>query len=704
MVNKILENLNYEQRQAVKYNDGPLFIIAGAGTGKTMTLTSKVAYLIASGVAPQRILTLTFTNKAAREMKERILNMVGPAANMSWISTFHAFGLRFLRRHISLLENGLDEGFVVIDEDDAKKIIRDLIKELGIDEKTFPSTDAYNQVSALKVGYERFYLKSEDLQRLLAKYQEYLIDNNLVDFDDLILYTLQILSKEATIRLHYQEQFEYVLVDEFQDTDHLQYEILKLLSGDKIKKNICVVGDPDQSIYSFRGARYENNHDFIKDYQAKVITLSKNYRSTNKILSIANKLIKENLDRYPSYSEKHLESDLGSGYAPVFRKFSRDIDEVIYVAEKITELTQFDGYKPNEIAILYRSNYLSRVFEETFIRYQIPYVVYGGVSFFQRREIKDIMAYVRLSLNHNQDFFLKRIINVPKRKIGDVTVARLEEYARYTGESVLEAIPSFEAAAGTKRELDNFYAMINKFSEAIDKNIDLSDLIDLILNGSGYKEMLLAEGDQGIDRIQNILELRGVFKRGEFLYEGNTKEKLTQILDEISLMTDADKNVATQDKVILSTYHQVKGLEFKAVFMVAMEEDIFPNANAIYSKGGLEEERRIAYVGITRAKRHLFLTHSETRFRFGRKEYNRPSRFYLETMDTFGKVKPSYLGGGAVEFETVSSFSIGDKVDHQIFGAGKIVAIEGEVAVIAFSAEHGIKKIILGHPSLKKSK
>jgi len=702
MVNKILENLNYEQRQAVKYNDGPLFIIAGAGTGKTMTLTSKVAYLIASGVAPQRILTLTFTNKAAREMKERILNMVGPAANMSWISTFHAFGLRFLRRHISLLENGLDEGFVVIDEDDVKKIIRDLIKELAIDEKTFPSTDAYNQVSALKVGYERFYLKSEDLQKLLAKYQEYLIDNNLVDFDDLILYTLQILSKEATIRLHYQEQFEYVLVDEFQDTDHLQYEILKLLSGDKIKKNICVVGDPDQSIYSFRGARYENNHDFIKDYQAKVITLSKNYRSTNKILSIANKLIKENLDRYPSYSEKHLESDLGSGYAPVFRKFSRDIDEVIYVAEKITELTQFDGYKPNEIAILYRSNYLSRVFEETFIRYQIPYVVYGGVSFFQRREIKDIMAYVRLSLNHNQDFFLKRIINVPKRKIGNVTVERLEEYARYTGESVLEAIPSFEVAAGTKRELDNFYAMINKFSEAIDKNIDLSDLIDLILNGSGYKEMLLAEGDQGIDRIQNILELRGVFKRGEFLYEGNTKEKLTQILDEISLMTDADKNVATQDKVILSTYHQVKGLEFKAVFMVAMEEDIFPNANAIYSKGGLEEERRIAYVGITRAKRHLFLTHSETRFRFGRKEYNRPSRFYLETMDTFGKVKPSYLGGGAVEFETVSSFSIGDKVDHQIFGAGKIVAIEGEVAVIAFSAEHGIKKIILGHPSLKK--
>jgi DNA helicase-2/ATP-dependent DNA helicase PcrA len=299
---------------------------------------------------------------------------------------------------------------------------------------------------------------------------------------------------------------------------------------------------------------------------------------------------------------------------------------------------------------------------------------------------------------------LKRIINVPKRKLGNVTVQRLEEYSKYIGESMFDAILSFDVAAGTKKELNSFSKIIKKFSEAIEKNINLSDLIDLILNESGYKEMLLAEGDQGIDRIQNILELRGVFKRGEFLYEGDTKEKLTQILDEISLMTDADKNVATEDKVILSTYHQVKGLEFKAVFMVAMEEDIFPNANAIYSKGGLEEERRIAYVGITRAKRHLFLTHSDSRFRFGRKEYNRPSRFYLETMDTMGRVKPSYLGGGSVEYEADSSFEIGDKVEHQLFGAGKIVAIEGEVAVIAFSAEHGIKKIILGHPSLKKSK
>lgn len=696
---KFLEFLNYEQKQAVKYNEGPLFVVAGAGTGKTMTLTSKVAYLISNGVNPQSILTLTFTNKAAREMKDRILKMAGPATNMAWISTFHAFGLRFLRRHISLLENGLDESFVVIDEEDAKKIIKQIIKELNIDEKVFPQTDIYNQISALKVGYEKYYLKNNDLVRLKEAYQEYLITNNLLDFDDLILYTLQILKTETTIRTHYQTQFEYILVDEFQDTDHLQYQILNLLSGNRIDKKICVVGDPDQSIYSFRGARYENNLDFINDYNAKVITLSKNYRSTNYILNTANKLISQNTYRYPDYSEKYLQSDLGSGHLPIFRNFRRDIDEVIFVAEKINELVSFENYQPNEIAILYRSNYLSRAYEEVLVRYQIPYVIYGGLSFFQRREVKDILAYVRISNDQTQNFFLKRIINVPKRKLGDVTVQKLEDYAKYIGSHLYDAIPSFKCAPSARIEFDSFYQLIKTFKEAIDNNIDLSDLIDLILKDSGYREMLLAEGEEGVDRIHNVLELRGIFKRGEFLYEGSTREKLAQILDEISLMTDVDKNVATADKVILSTYHQVKGLEFKAVFMVAMEEDIFPNANAIDSVHGLEEERRIAYVGITRAKRHLFLTNAIQRYRFGRPEYNKPSIFYLETATQKGPQKSFTSQGNNDE-----SFEVGDKVDHQVFGLGKIITIEGEVAVIAFGPEHGIKKIILGHPALKKSK
>lgn len=693
---KFLEFLNYEQKEAVKYNDGPLFIVAGAGTGKTMTITAKMAYLIANKVEPSRILTLTFTNKAAREMRERIYDMVGPSAHMSWISTFHAFGLRFLRRHISVLENGLDEAFTVIDEEDSKKIIRDIIKSLDIDEKLFPSSNLYNQVSALKVGYERFYIKSDDLVKVLDAYQKHLIDNNLTDFDDLILYTLQILQTEKSIREYYQKNFEYILVDEFQDTDHIQYTILKLLTNQD--KKICAVGDPDQSIYSFRGARYENNQEFVTDFKAKVITLSKNYRSTNNILKSANNLITENTYRYPDYSEKYLQSDLGAGEVPTFRKFRRDIDEVMFVSEKIKELIAFNDYKPNQIAVLYRSNYLSRIFEEMFVRYQIPYVIYGGLSFFQRREVKDILAYIRLAHNLNSNFFLKRIINVPKRKIGDVTVSKLEEHAKEEQLSMFKSIPSFEIAPATKKEMDNFYNMINLFKVAIDEDIDLSDLIDMILKTSGYRDMLLAEGEEGIDRIQNVLELKAIFKRGEFLYEGSTRQKLTKILDEISLMTDVDKNVASVDKVILSTYHQVKGLEFKAVFMVAMEENIFPNANSIDSTSGLEEERRIAYVGITRAQRHLFLTNASSRYRYGRPEYNTPSRFYDEAMPT----RRERFIQDIVSGKEMTYYEVGDKVEHQVFGDGIIVQIDGDVATIAFQSDHGIKKIILGHPSLKK--
>ena len=694
---RLLEHLNYEQRQAVKHNNGPLFVVAGAGTGKTMTITTKVAYLIENGINPTRILTLTFTNKAAREMRERIVELVGPAANMSQISTFHAFGLKFLRKHVSILDNGLDEGFTIIDEDDAKKIVRDIIKELDIDEKMFPSKDLYNQISALKVGYERFYVKSEDLVRIKEIYQKYLIENNLMDFDDLILYTLEILRTEPAIREYYQEQYLYILVDEFQDTDHMQYSILKLLTGPQ--KNICAVGDPDQSIYSFRGARYDNNIEFIQDFGAKVVTLSKNYRSTTFILDCANRLIKENLYRYPDYSDKHLQSDLGKGTLPLFKSFKRDIDEVLFVADKIDELIKFYDYKPYQIAILYRSNYLSRVFEEVFVRRQIQYVIYGGLSFFQRREIKDILAYIRVAYDQGANFFLKRIINVPKRKIGDVSVQKLEDYSNYIGQSMFDAISSFEIAPTTKKSLEEFELIINTIKKEIDDNIDLSQLIDLVLKESGYKEMLVSEGEDGLDRLQNVLELKGIMKRGEILYEGTTRDKLRQILDEISLMTDVDKNVLPEDKVILSTYHQVKGLEFDAVFMVAMEEGVFPNMNALDSPNGLEEERRIAYVGITRAKRHLFLSHTFNRFRFGRPEFNPVSRFYseakgYETFQQHNQRTPTT--------EEASYIEVGDNVEHKVFGLGKVITIQGDVATIAFSAEHGIKRLVLGHPSFKK--
>ncbi len=699
MQDKILEYLNLEQREAVRHTDGPLFVVAGAGTGKTMTLTSRIAYLVNNGVPAERILTLTFSNKAAREMRDRIYEILNYSPPLPWTSTFHSFGLKFLRRHISILENGMDEAFTVIDEEDAKKIIRDIIKELDIDEKLFPSKNLYNQVSALKVGYHRYYFKSDDLVRVRERYQKYLVENNLADFDDLLLYTLEILVKESTIREHYQEYFEYILVDEFQDTDHIQYEILKLLVNKS--QNICVVGDLDQSIYSFRGARYQNNEEFIKDYNAKVITLSKNYRSTNRILDCANRLINENTKRYPDYEGKKLTSDLGTGNIPTFINFRRDIDEAIYVADKINELISFYDYKPNEIAVLYRSNYLSRIFEEVFMRRQIKYVIYGGLSFFQRREIKDILAYIRIAHNHNNDFFLKRIINVPKRKLGDVTVGKLEDYAKYTGQAMLNAISSFDIAPSTKASLMDFHSLIIRISNKINQDIDLAELIDYILKESGYKEMLIAEGEEGIDRIQNVLELKGIMKRGEYLYDGNTKQKLTAILDEISLMTDVDKNVSPEDKVILSTYHQVKGLEFNAVFMVAMEEGVFPNANILdsYDRFDLEEERRIAYVGITRARKHLYLSFAQHRYRFGRPEYNKVSRFYQEAKGYDMQYQNTFE---RAQVEQPSFLEVGDTVDQTEFGKGKVVAINGDVATIAFQLKFGIKKLVLGHPALKK--
>lgn len=691
-----LKHLNYEQMEAVKYNKRPLFIVAGAGTGKTMTITAKVAYLISEGMNPSQILALTFTNKAAREMRERIIEMVGPAANMSSISTFHSFGLRFLRKHISILENGLDEAFTIIDEDDAKKVVKDVIKQLDIDEKLFPTSNVYDQISAFKVGYERFYVKSDDLVLIKNAYDKYLIDNNLVDFDDLILYTLEILVKEKTIREYYQNFYQYILVDEFQDTDHLQYKILKLLLGPH--NNICAVGDPDQSIYSFRGARYDNNIDYVNDYDAHVITLNKNYRSTNLILNAANNVINQNNFRYPKYENKVLSSDHGDGQPPAFLNFNSDIDEAVYVVNKVKELISFYNYKPNQIAILYRSNYLSRGFEETLIRNQVPYVVYGGISFFQRREIKDILAYVRLAQNLNANFFLKRIINVPKRKLGDVTVSKLEYHAQQRYDSMFNSIPTLDIAPATKKELMNFHKMILELNQLINNNVELPLLIDSILKITGYKDMLIAEGEDGIDRIQNVLELKGVFTRGEFLYEGTTSQKLAQMLDEISLMTDADKNVATEDKIILSSYHQVKGLEFKVVFMVAMEEGIFPSSYTFDTSAEIEEERRIAYVGITRAQHYLFLSYTNKRFRFGRIEYNAPSRFYDEAY-------PKQMKFGSTiksTSQTLSYLSTGDKVEHETFGLGKVITVDNDIATIAFKAEYGIKKIIIGHPSLKK--
>ncbi len=401
-----LTSLNESQLKAVIHPGGPLFVVAGAGTGKTKTLTSKIAYLILNGVDPRHILAVTFTNKAAREMKSRVVDMTGPHAMSVWLYTFHAFGLQILRRHIAELPYGYRPNFTVIDEDDGKKIVQEQIKALGLDTKMFSTKALKNLISLYKSrrmdGFER-----TDEEKIYQKYQDYLKDNQLVDFDDLLLYTLELLEGYKEIRERYQTYFEHILVDEFQDTDQIQYKVLKILG--KIHKNVFVVGDPDQSIYAFRGAKYENAKLFISDFGADQIVLEQNYRSTNQILKAANQLIQYNFDRPAA---KNLESDLGVGEAPIFHHAQNDYRETFFVANEIQRLKSL-GIPYDEMAVLYRNNALSRLFEDTLIKEGIPYIIYGGISFYERKEIKDALAYIRVVLDPTQDFYLKRIINVP---------------------------------------------------------------------------------------------------------------------------------------------------------------------------------------------------------------------------------------------------------------------------------------------------
>lgn len=697
----ILKDLNDQQKEAVLSIDGPVFVVAGAGTGKTRTLTTRVVYLIQAGVNPDNILTLTFTNKAANEMKQRISYMLQEAGKeiidlkLKYMSTFHSFGLRFLKKNIEVLENGLTKEFAVCDEDDAKKLVKEVLKENNYDDKEFPFKDTFEKITGLKVGRYRFYVKTEELESILTKYQQKLIDNNLCDFDDLLLYTKQILEKHPKIRTYYQNQFEYILVDEFQDTDLIQYQILKLLTNQQ--KNIFVVGDPDQSIYSFRGARYENNNAFIKEYNAKVLVLDDNYRSTNLILEKANRLINHNLDRHPSHKGKNLKSELGQGNAPVFRSFERDIDEAVWVANEISDLYKKAKYQLKDIAVLYRSNYLGRIFEEVFARRGISYIIYGGISFFERREVKDMLAYLRLTISSDYNFYFKRIVNVPKRKIGPVTIEKIEEIAKYYQINNLEAISKLNLSGQTMSNLNDFKEIIFSLQSFADENPKLPEILDQIISLTKYDEYLKLDGEEGLDRLRNVMELKAILYRGDYYYEGSAKTKLLSILDEISLMTDQDKNEMVEDSVILSTYHQVKGLEFKAVFMVAMEEGVFPSKMSMDSIQELEEERRIAYVGITRAKEKLYLLRAKTRYIYGNRQITISSRFFDETKD-IKIINQDGLIKIADDLDL--SYNLGDKVFHDIFGQGIIVAIEPEIVTIAFKQEFGIKKVIIGHPAL----
>lgn len=688
---KWLLNLNESQKNAVTHGEGPLFVVAGAGTGKTKTLTSRIAYLIESGVEADSILAVTFTNKAAKEMRQRVIDMTGPYSINVWLYTFHAFGLKILRRHINELPYGYQLNFSVIDEDDGKKIVHEQIKALGLDTKQY-SVRALKNLIALFKGRRLEVFERSNEEKIYQGYQRYLKENQLLDFDDLLLYVVELFENYENVLKYYQTKFSNVLVDEFQDTDKIQYRILKLLVLKH--RNAFVVGDPDQSIYAFRGANYENANQFISDFSAKKILLEKNYRSTNQILKAANKLIKNNFNRPTA---KKLESDLGIGQPLIYHNAQNDYQEAFFVINEIRRL-KAQGYLYEDMAILYRNNALSRLFEDVLIKEGIPYVIYGGISFYERKEIKDALAYIRVVLNSDQDFYLKRIINVPKRSIGLISLGKLEKKASELGVSMYEAIEYVDVTPAAKKNMKQFKQLIVDLKEGFNDMTELKQIMPFIMEKIGYVAALKMESsDINEDRIANIGELNSVFSRGDVYYEGEFLEKLNQQLDQIALYSDMDKNVRDIDHVKLATYHQVKGLEFKVVYMVVMEEGIFPSDRALYSTAELEEERRIAYVGITRTKEKLYMTYANKRMVYGTIRFSQCSRFIQESKASVERPKTIYK-----ETQRTQYFKQGDHVKHGVFGKGIVVSVDDEIATIAFPLPHGVKKILESHPSLKR--
>lgn len=688
---EFLKDINKQQFEAVTHDVGSVFVIAGAGTGKTRTLTMRIAYLIAQGYDPSRIMAVTFTNKAAKEMKSRVIDMVGPSASQVWMYTFHAFGLQILRKHIHLLPYGYLLNFNIIDEEDVKVIIKEVIKSLNLEPKDYSMKHLRHIISLYKTSrLDAFEFNDEE--NIYLGYVKYLRENQFVDFDDLILYTQELLKTNEEIRTYYQQYFEHILIDEFQDTDVIQYDIIKMLGI--THKNVFVVGDPDQSIYAFRGSHYANNQKFLKEFSASQIILDQNYRSTNDILHAANLLINHNQNRILG---KSLKSDLGKGKQVHFYTAQNDYQETYFVIDEIRKLKR-EGAEYSDIAILYRNNALSRIFEDALIKEGLPYKIYGGISFYERKEIKDAIAYIHVILDPIENFYLKRIINVPRRGIGQTTIAKLEAHAREEGLSMFDAIDTVNINGKSKQSLLEFKEIIESIQTSIQDITHLDEFLASVLDISGYMDMLKADHDEmSEDRISNLKELVTVFKRSEGYYEGNTKQKVQQLLDQIALYTSLDKS-SDDEAIILSTIHQVKGLEFKAVFMVVMEEGIFPSDFSLVDPRELEEERRVCYVGVTRAKRNLYISHAQRRMVYGQFKMNFASRF-LREMKQEKKVEDS-ISSSIQQQKTY--LSKGDKVTHTVFGDGVVITMDEDVATIAFPAPHGIKRIVESHPALKK--
>lgn len=767
---QLLAGLNPEQREAVLSTEGPLLILAGAGSGKTRVLTHRIAWLLQQGVSPFQILAITFTNKAAGEMKERVGQLVGPAARDIWVSTFHAACVRILRRDLE--KTGFSSRFVIMDTADQQAIIKECLRELNMSEKQFHPGAVLGAISNAKnelVGPDAYASRARDwfAQQVAAVYRLYqqkLAAQHGLDFDDLIMKTVELFRSQPDVLSYYQQKFRYIMVDEYQDTNHAQYQLVRLLAGGH--RNLCVVGDDDQSIYGWRGADIRNILDFEKDYpDAKVIKLEQNYRSTQNILTAANSVVQRNYGR----KDKRLWTDRGAGERIFVYEADSAEGEAWHIANEIERLQATEGKNLRDFAVLYRTHALSRVIEDIFMRRQIPYVIVGGLRFYERKEIKDALAYLRLVHNPYDVISFRRVVNTPKRGLGPVAVERVEAFAAMHGLSVIAAAARAEEAglgAAQARKMRQFADLIMSVAETAPEQ-PVEETLKQLLEASGYRRELLAENTpEAQARIENLDELLSVAAEFDQSSAGLTEADLATVgltpddiglggfLSGAALMTDADETDSGRDAVVLMTLHSAKGLEFPVVFLIGMEEGVFPHMRALTDEDQLMEERRLCYVGMTRAQEKLYLTRAVARMVHGQTMYNRPSRFWEEidpdcldeavTGGTFGAGRA--LGGGwaagtlgsgrvagafgssrvagaagngrsagppplrnpqpVVRGPVLTGLAAGDRIVHPKWGEGTVVSIHGEgedaELTLAFPGL-GLKRVIARYAGLQRA-
>jgi len=738
---KLLENLNPEQRSAVETTEGPVLIIAGAGSGKTKALTYRVAYLIEEKkVSPRNILAVTFTNKAAQEMKERIVEILGGDQNrVPVMGTFHSICVRILRHEIEKI--GYKKSFNIFDDQDQKALMKRTMRELQIDEEQIKPKAVLHSISEAKnelIDADQYKAQvgsyyEEIIAKIYSAYQGKLKEQSGLDFDDILMNTVKIFQKYPEVLEKYQNHFHYVMVDEYQDTNHAQYTLVKILA-DK-HKNLCVVGDDWQGIYSWRGANIQNILDFEKDYpEAKVIKLEQNYRSTQNILDAAYGVISKNVNR----KDKKIWTENKGGHLLTSYEANNERDEAEFVISEIQKYKQKNKADFSDFVALYRTNAQSRMLEEAMLRNSIPYRIIGGVKFYQRKEVKDVVAYLRLIQNFTDEVSLERIINEPKRNIGDVSLANWMKYAKENKLDLVEAgfkIPKddklLKISKARLEEIAKFSDFIKRMKEILPK-MNLADFMEKVFKESGYEKSLTDGTEEGEMRLENIHELLTVAKKYD---EYKSEEGLNLLLEEVALIADTDNIDQGKDSVHLMTLHSAKGLEFKVVFIVGLEEGILPHSRSVMNESEMEEERRLMYVGITRAKEKVYLLFTGERNIFGSTQINPPSRFINDipehlieieetkqtsTFFSDGNSKKSFYhrsskkvkmkdvtfigknkSADASEKNQGSGFKDGDRVEHKAFGSGLIISTQGDVLTIAFK-QVGLKKLSASVAPLKK--